>query len=127
VGPISQRRADRLKSTSQGPSPKGKPQPAIKPPIDQAAANNARVLLRRLAPLPRDRSAPEMSSLEYVVEVAVVPRVCELCNGHLAVVYWAGSWPTFYACRCCWEAWAPLGAQQPWVRPIGWAQLEDPK
>jgi len=65
--------------------------------------------------------------LEYVNELVVVPRLCELCLQHLAVMYWAGSWPSFYACRPCWERWEPIGASQAWVRPIGWQLLDDRK
>ena len=57
--------------------------------------------------------------LEHVNDLVVVPRVCELCGVHTAVMYWMGSWPSFYACRCCWEAWRVNGEAQPWVRPIG--------
>ena len=60
-----------------------------------------------------------MSDLEYSNQLVIVPRQCELCWQHLAVMYWGGSWPTFYACRACWETWAPIGERQPWVRPFG--------
>ena len=57
--------------------------------------------------------------LEYGCELVVVPRGCEFCWKHPAVVLWLGSWPSVYLCRpCVDEQWSSLEAA-PWSRPIG--------
>jgi len=41
--------------------------------------------------------------VEYGRELVVVPRLCEHCLAHTAVVLWIGTWPDTYYCRCCYE------------------------
>lgn len=43
-----------------------------------------------------------MSDLvEFVNQLVVLPRICELCLEHPAVYYYFGTWPDMYLCRLC--------------------------
>lgn len=60
------------------------------------------------------------SDVEFRNQLVVVPRMCEWCLRHVAVFFWAGSWPDGYMCRECMHMWLPVLEVQPWCRPIGW-------
>ena len=42
--------------------------------------------------------------LEFVDQLVIVPRVCEHCWCHQAVIWEFDPWPDTYLCRCCLEA-----------------------
>lgn len=41
------------------------------------------------------------SLVEYQTDLVVVPRLCELCLKHTAVVWFFEIWPDCYLCRPC--------------------------
>lgn len=48
------------------------------------------------------------SDIEFVDQLVVVPRLCEMCLAHPAVFLWTFTWPDAYICRLCVNQWIPI-------------------